>query len=166
MDLAIAIFKEVWQEQLNTINSRKAEHQRQLNHLEHSIGLYVTELVTTKVPEVKSELEKRINMATGERSILTAKLNNLAEPHADFEKILEGVQSVLTKPKKYWFESELEGKQAIQRVTFPEGLIYDEKEEKFRKPQKALIYAFLEDISVKKTGMVGPAGLEPATDPL
>jgi hypothetical protein len=80
--------------------------------------------------------------------------------------VLNTLVNFLRNPLELWKNSDLERKQLIQRMIFPEGLVFEIKERKFRNPAKARVFAFIGELNPEKAGMVGQAGLEPATNPL
>lgn len=166
LNLAIAVLEEFWMEE----DRRKKEGYRylssKLKEVDESLDTYLAELISTKTRAVKDMLEVKIANLSAEKAQLEKKASEPEAQKADFADVLRRVLDTLKSPKSLWNESELEGKQVLQRLTFPQGVIFDQKAKKFRKPHKGLIYAFLEDISENKEGMVGLAGLEPATDPL
>lgn len=84
----------------------------------------------------------------------------------DFGVVLSSVKDVLRNPYGLWKEGNLERKQLVQQLVFPNRLIYEQNARKFRNPEKALVYCVIEEFSAQKAGLVGLAGLEPATKPL
>ena len=76
------------------------------------------------------------------------------------------MESILSEPLKAWEEGDLEKKQLIQRLVFPNGLTYAQTEKKFRKPGRTLVYLLLGETKAEKRRMVDQEGFEPPTNPL
>ncbi len=166
LERATAILKGVWKEELNRHGEQHAEWKKQLASLESQLEGYVDELVKNKDKQTREILQRKINAFSRDKAVLERKLEAGQASDGDFEVVLNTLLSFLKNPLHLWKEGDLEKKQLIQRMVFPEGLFFEIQGRKFRKPQTARVFAFFEEIDDEKAGMVGPAGLEPATNPL
>lgn len=86
----------------------------------------------------------------------------------DREQIVDDAMSFISAPDIFWNHASLQIKQDIQMLLFPNGIVYD-FETGFGTKQAIESYLLLQTLTEKnneKSGMVGVAGLEPATNRL
>lgn len=166
VEFAEAVFADVWREEKRNSTSRVEELKKQIQELENKIELHVDELLTTKSKNIKVRIQQRIDDYTEQKVTLEMKYESSQLTQEDFGVVLSSVKDVLRNPYGLWKEGNLERKQLVQQLVFPNRLIYEQNARKFRNPEKALVYCFLEELPSKKDGMVGPEGLEPPTKPL
>lgn len=112
------------------------------------------------------QLQEHLDDYTEQKVTLKMKYDSSQLTQEDFGVVLSSVKGVLRNPYGLWKEGNLETKQLVQQLAFPNRLIYEQIARKFRKPEKALVYCVIEEFSAQKAGLVGLAGLEPATKPL
>ncbi len=163
LERATAILKGVWKEELNRHGQQRAEWKRQLMALENQLEQYVEELVTNKDKSTREIIQRKINEFSREKAILERKVEDGRADDSDFETVLDTLINFLKNPLNLWKKGDLERKQLIQRMIFPEGLIFEIKGRKFRNPAKARVFAFIGELQPEKAGVVGPEGLEPPT---
>lgn len=166
LERATAILKGVWKEELNRHGEQHTEWRKQLADLESQLEGYVDELVKNKDKHTREILQKKINAFSRDKAVLERKLEAGQATDSDFETVLNTLLGFLKNPLELWKQGDLEKKQLIQRMVFPEGLTFEIQGRKFRKPCTARVFAFLGEIQDKKAGMVGLEGLEPPTNPL
>ncbi len=163
---AAEILHEVWVEEISKIDTLRSDWKSQIVNLESQIDKYVTELVENRDKLIKEIVQKKITEYTSEKVTLEHKLNSLDANRLDFNLVLNRLVEFIKDPLALWKQGDLRRKQLVQRIVFPEGLTFEIQGRKFRKPCTARVFAFLGEIQDKKAGVVGLAGLEPATDPL
>ncbi len=166
VEFAESVFANVWKEEKRNGASRVEELKKQIQELENKIELHVDELLVNKSKNIKARIQQRIDDFTEQKVTLEMKHDSSQLTQEDFGIVLSSVKDVLRNPYGLWKEGNLERKQLVQQLVFPNRLIYEQNARKFRNPEKALVYCVIEEFSAQKAGLVGLAGLEPATKPL
>ena len=162
-DHARSVFDRVWKKEMAGLNDKRTEYRTQINQHSNQINKLLDELMATNSQSVKTAIGKRIDEVTSTREILSRKLNELSSSGSEADTVFHKVIDVLENPFLHWKDGSLSIKQAIQRIIFPSPLILDQKEKKFRKPEKPLFYRLIEKLKPKKEGLVDPIGIEPTT---
>ena len=166
VEMAENLLDGIWKEEKENSAVRLYSIKQTIAKLDNKIEDHIDELLLCKNKAVKDRLQKRINTFTEQKVTLESKYESNQLTQEDFGIVLSSVRDVLRHPHDLWKEGDLERKQLVQQLVFPNRLIYEQTAQNFRKPEKALVYCFLEELPHRKAGLVGQAGLEPATNPL
>ncbi len=166
ISLTEKVFSKVWKEEAEILGSFQKDGLQKIDALNASLEQCVDELLSTKSLQAKKLIQARIDRFSEERDALKVRLESLACKAEGFGPVLKSVKELISDPSSAWTDGDLQRKQLIQRLIFPEQLIYEYSAQKFRKPSKALVFSFIEKIQHQKEGLVGPEGLEPPTKPL
>ena len=154
IDFAQDVFLEVWEEEKKNSKILALEYKKQVIELENKIQQHLDELMAVSCKEIKKLIQDRIGLMTQEKTTLQAKLDNSSLAEEDFGIVLSSVNDVLRQPCNLWKEGDIEEKLMIQQLVFPNRVNYDAKAKNFRKPEKALVFSFLEELTPKKDRMV------------
>lgn len=157
------LLKEVWDEEKEHRIKSQTKWQKALEDLNIKIKTFAEEVVAVNDVAVKQVFQDQISELTKEKVILETKIRAPFPNIENFEIVQKTLHELLAKPYKLWIEGDLSKKQLVQRLVFPEDVIYDQKERNFPKPAKALIYSFIEDLMVKTPKVARPKGFEPLT---
>ena len=134
----------------------------------------------TKVDEaIEKALEKFVSdkMTQAEKDIFVRKkeqqrveleeqVREIEQSQRVNEATIEYVCNFIRIPAKLWRDSDYETRQIFQQMMFPNGLIFDIKEQKFGTDNLSVFYRLetikKEPSETKSSHLVIPAGVEPA----
>lgn len=163
LEFAEAVLSDLWQQEKDNSKTRVAELKDQILELNAKIEIHIDELLSTKSKATKSRIQERIDSFSEEKAVLEMKHDAGQLTQEDFNIVLATVKNLLRDPYNLWKEGDLEKKQVVQQLVFPNRLIYEQIGQNFRKPEKALLFSFLGELTPEKDRLVGPEGLEPPT---
>ena len=93
-------------------------------------------------------------------------LSGLEQEQTLSEASIDYALSFMTNVAKQWSDADLELKQKIQNVIFPQGFILDIKQGNFISPQLSPLYSLISSdntlLQANNSVLVTPAGVEPA----
>ncbi len=90
-------------------------------------------------------------------------LNDAVLSHLDIDGVLAFAEHVMTNAARLWMELDLDQKQQLQQVLFPEGLRFDG--EKFGTAVTCLAFKQLAENGEPTSGVASPTGFEPVSQP-
>lgn len=160
--LACAAFKDAWDKKSEYIQQQAKIFKGQVQKIEKEIEQLVKRLVHTDNERVITAYEERLDSLETEKAVLSEKALKKPEPHYPFREGLEHALSFLSNPYRLWASRHIEQRRMVLKLAFVSSIIYD-RERGYRTPKISLPFKMLGDFSAMKCGMVGPAGLEPAT---
>lgn len=159
-DVLLEAIKVNWEHRMHSNNTRTKEIDKQIIDIRQQDKL----IVRKNLNGVYSDDKTKDILA--DNSVLTTQLeierNQLTELDEDVEEILDFGFSSLQRIGSIWTElDDVEVKQRFQNWLFPVGIEYDG--EKFGTATLPLCISIKKDLSEKKSLLVNPAGVEPAT---
>tara|TARA_B100001778_G_scaffold333604_2_gene342567 strand:- start:462 stop:1487 length:1026 start_codon:yes stop_codon:yes gene_type:complete len=157
------LLKEVWEEEKGERLKLQGEWSRSLVEIEGKVKKYAQEMVLASDSIIKSVFEEQLGELMKEKSMLEAKIKAPFPNLESFEIVQKTLHELLAAPSKLWIEGDLARKQLVQRLVFPECLVYDQNARNFPNPSKALVYCFMDDLMNKSPLVVRPKGFEPLT---
>ena len=160
------VFTDIWKQEKADKMTLSQDLKAEIARLEAKIQLHLDEILETTVPSIKKHLSDRLTNLEKQKIAFESRLETNQLKDGDFEKALDSVINILSCPLDLWEQADLEEKQLIQTIIFPNGLIYDQIDKNFRKPEKALVFTATRKLKAEKNLLVGPEGLEPPTKPL
>ncbi len=165
-NLTLDTLKKVWKEEETKAANLQKHDEKEIIKIENQIQTVTDEYLSTSNKDIKKILEKRISDLTTQKDVLKERQPDKMFDKANFDIVLNIMESILSEPLKVWEEGDLDKKQLIQRLVFPNGLIYAQTEKKFRKPGQTLVYLLSGESKAEKRRMVDQEGFEPPTNPL
>lgn len=160
MGYAKDILTQAWNEHWQSTQTERQQWGTELSDLEERIQKFVDELIYSKSAEVKKAIQKRVEELASRRDVLKTKIEQYNHKKEDFDIVWERMVNILSNPERVWIKGDLSMKQTIQRMVFPKSLIFAQKENKFRKPEKACVFGLLEQIQGEKPEMARPKRFE------
>ena len=164
LDQAQDVFAEVWKEEWKDLQKQRHQWGIDIENLNRQIQECVDQLLETSHEAVKAAIQKRIQDYSEREEVLKVKVKEYTTVRNDFDVVLKRVMELLKDPASIWDQADLALRHTIQRLIFPEGIIYDPKELKFRKAVKAPLFLLMEESTLEKAEMAPRAGFEPATN--
>ena len=162
LDAAHKMFKAHW----NHIRDQVEEHRNALRQQSvqkgKNIETLMERIVDAESDTIITALERRIEKLERERALNDAKVVKLAQPARGYDAMHRTAVEFLVNPFKFWCLGQFEDKRSLLRLAFSERLVY-ERGKGFMEPKTTFPFKVLGDFLGRKTKMVGPAGLEPAT---
>lgn len=141
----------------------KDEEDSILSTKANAITMFVDGKLT---PEEKDLLFDNINAKLEDIRMRKMKLEKVLEQN---DISIEYVLNFMSMPAKLWRDSDLEARQAIQKIIFPEGFYIDPATKKCGTKKISPLYSVIcnkkESNADSNFSMVGPAGIEPALYP-
>ena len=114
-------------------------------------------LIAAYEDQVRKLHERNITLAEKEKTV--------GRPRATFEETFRTAFEFLANPWNLWVSGRIEDQRLVLRLAFAGRIAYLPNEG-FRTVDLALPFKALGRLQDGKEGLVGPAGLEPATRPL
>ena len=108
--------------------------------------------------------ERQRDQLREQLALAELELGDAVLDQVDVEGLLAFAEHLLTNAARLWAELELDQKQQLQRVLFPEGLRFDG--ETFGTAVTCLAFTQLRPSTSSKNGVASPAGFEPAVSAL
>ena len=99
-----------------------------------------------------------------EITLAKMELNDAQVEELDIEAILTFAEEIILDARRLWVEGDLEQRQRLQEVLFPEGVNYD-SEAGFGTARTAIFFKWLEAIPAPKDRLASPTGVEPVLLP-
>jgi site-specific DNA recombinase len=130
------------------------------------------------VGEITAEMFSKFSKKFIERlEVIDRELGNNEKLLSNLEKVVKKCDDLSCNIKESWELSTYTQKQKLQHLLFPEGLVYDRKNDNYRTPKENIIstaiYWLSNESGIKKERdvrkisnipvLVGPPGLEPGT---
>ena len=158
MRLVRAIVIDVWEDSQKQLRSLRAviekrldSERRRLEQLEEAL-IYRQEISHVTYERQRKKLDRAI--AEAETELSATYTDDL-----DVDGLLTFAESVFVNAASLWRQSALDQKQRLQRVFFPEGLLFDGTG--IRTTAMCLAFSYLLGAGVEKDGMASPTGFEP-----
>ena len=156
-----AIVLDVWQERQAEVGDeikRLRQHMEELSGRKRRlVEAYVYDQAVDEATykAMIDELDEGLTLAVVD--LEEAKIDDL-----DVEHLIRFAETVLESAARMWNEADLEQKQRLQQVIFPEGLAY-RKNEGFGTAVTIKLFSYLQPDCAADSRMVEPKGIEPST---
>ena len=169
LNAAVKMLKELWDQRIISTQSLRENLQTERSKVEREINRLLDSVVNASDPTVISAFERKINQYQDEKLVMEEKIEQCGRPIKGFDEIYRTAVEFLAKPHTLWASEHYEHKRALLKMAFVGRLKYV-RNEGYRTAQIALPFKVLgnkkghskSDLSY----LVGPAGLEPATNGL
>lgn len=168
LDIAKAMFRDVWEQRLGLARDQAARLQREVAETEKQIEQLVERVLSADSPTLINAYETKIKALELQKIRLSERLTKPVRRPATFEAQFRTALNYLSNPCILWENGEYEHKRAVLKLTFSKRLRYHTREG-FRTPMIddfSLPFRVLQNSFDPKYSMVGPEGLEPPTKPL
>ncbi len=162
IDLAIAMFKDAWEQRGRQTEEVSAGLKRELALVEKQIESLVQRVMDATCATVISAYEAKIERLERQRAEFKERQQHLQPPKGSFEKLIEHSLVFLTNPHKLWASGDLAAKRTVLRLAFVERLAYCRKTG-YRTPKTSFPFKVLGQIHRGEYDMVEPRGIEPLT---
>jgi site-specific DNA recombinase len=159
------MLRDVWDNLLAASEIATTAVNAELLTIERQKEQLVTRILETDSPSLITAYEGRVKKLEARVIELNEKTRNRDRAPPNFDTELRTAMEFLGNPRKLWDSNRLEDKRAVLKMTFSTKVPYF-RNEGFRTVNFSSPIALLRDLRHGKSGMVGPAGLEPATRPL
>ena len=157
MRLIDAIFRQVWTDKQNTAQSEATQLAGQLKRLETR-----KQNILNKIDKLKeTDFDSMYQSTISEIQRVKLSLLDAQRTVIDVDTALSYLMHLLWNSHILWETSDLEVKQRLARLIFPEGVTFSNDD--FGTPVTHSIFSLLADKSVEDGVLVGPEGFEPPT---
>ncbi|HUD05386.1 MAG TPA: hypothetical protein VMR18_00480 [Candidatus Saccharimonadales bacterium] len=136
-----AVIKEQSVKELTNLNQEVADVRVKLSNLTDIRANAIKQFISGKISE-DDEKEVLDNIDT-ERLDLKQQLSGLEQEQTLSEAGIDYALNFMTNVAKQWLDADLELKQKIQNVIFPQGFILDIKQGNFISPQLSPLYSLI-----------------------
>ena len=160
-DLSFAIFQTIWSHHEERANSKQKAVQIELRKIDKQKNQLLDRIVEANNQSVIAAYENRIAELDRKKVKLAEQSANTHKPNGSFKEIYRTAFSFLANPCNLWGSNKLEDKRAVAKLVFADTLRF-KRNEGYRTAKTSSIFNMLEDLTVEKSEMVPPAGLEPA----
>ncbi|MBY5340411.1 hypothetical protein E0H35_30425 [Rhizobium leguminosarum bv. viciae] len=160
IDIATAIFREVWEKRSEDATERSALLRRDANATDRSIGLLIDRIANSTNPQLVDAYEARLVDLQREKATLVEKIENSEKTMPDFDNTLRTAIAFLASPWKLWKTGKLEDQRAVRKLVFSEHLQYA-PELGFRTAETTLPFKVLADIAADNVQVVRWTRFEP-----
>lgn len=149
---------------LQRYNNRRQEFETESTRIRQSIDSLEVEkqkVIDLAKKGVLDEEDAKTELEKVKGKILSTKLS-LNESHEEefkIEMLLEYVSNFLRTPQLFWFDAEPSHKIRLQRILFPEGIIYSFPG--FSNTKLSPIFELINAIAPSESDFVTPPGVEP-----
>ena len=159
-NLAVATFRDQWEEHRTTAAERSDSIKRKLNGVERKIDQFMDRIVDTDSHRMITAYERKIDNLEEQKAELTENIAHCGRPLQGFDETFRTAIEFLGNPQKLWASNRLEDKRAVLRMAFADKLPYV-RNEGFRTAPTAPPFLALQQLKAGEKGMVRPTGLEP-----
>ncbi len=163
------MFEDAWNARIAASDTDAKAMQTSLLSADRQIQQLLDRVVDTESAAVAKAYEERIEGLQAEKLAIAEKLQRVDKPKLNFESAVRTAMNFLENPMKLWSSDRIEQKRLALRLTFAQHLEFD-RETGFRTAHLSLPFKALAAISEpflgSIQGMVGAAGIEPATPPV
>ncbi len=163
--LAKAMFKDAWNMRLTESQKERDALAMQLRDAEKQSETMLERIIETDNPVVIKAYEGQIAKLERKKLLLAEKMAQTVPPKGRLEEFIEPALEFLGNPWNLYENGSLAFKRTVLRLAFVEPLSYSRKNG-YRTANFAFPFKVLAGIQTRKGEMVGPAGFEPATNPL
>jgi hypothetical protein len=111
----------------------------------------------------KEDFDEQRSILEGEIRECEAAIADLNNEDLDFDSVLEFAAHLLQHPADAWVNADLEQKQRLQKVFFPDGVRFGSG--KFETDAKGLLFRDLAPLPARKPRLVAHTGFEPVLPP-
>jgi site-specific DNA recombinase len=159
VELARAIFKDLWDKQAKAAASLSASLRKEARDLDRQIKLTVDRLVETDSPAVVAAYERRVAELEKSKLEYEEKAVTCVAPKRDHDETFRTALAFLASPWNLWESNRLEDKRAVLKLTFG-GLLKYDRESGFRTPDLSLPFKMLGEIFSQNFEMARPKRFE------
>lgn len=160
---------EMLRDQWNDRLARSEEMARavagELQRVEVKVRQLVDRVMGASTSALAEAYEARLRELHEHKAALSEKAASIGKPQATFAETYRTAFAFIANPCNLWHSPRLEDRRAVLRLVFAERLAY-QRGSGYQTAQTALIFKLLGDKNMQMEEVVGPAGLEPATNPL
>lgn len=160
MELAQAIFEDVWNDTMKNISKVKDSSLIEKNELQAKLDNLTTQISKTKNDTVIRQYERQIEKIGSELENLEAKLETEYDYSIPCRTSLEQVFNVLQNPHVAWKNYDVYQKQKFYSFMFEENLRFD-KYKGYRTPLYARPLRLFEELSTTNSNEVEMGGVSP-----
>ena len=160
-----SIIRDLWQERLARASDEAKAAKTELQQIEAEIERTLTRAVEAENPALIKAYETKVTRLEEKRIALTEKTVKTPKPRITYDATIRTALEFLLNPWKLWVSERIEDRNLTLKLVFAEPLAYC-RERGIRTGDLTLPFKVLAGISTPNSGMVGLAGLEPATRPL
>ena len=160
-----AMFEDRWRVVQEQKDKTAAAAKAELDGLERQSAKLMDRLLNTDSAALIAAYEGEIENLEAKKIIARETMERTEQPRGSFDEMYRTACTFLSSPWKIWDSGDLAHKRLVARLVFPKRVAYC-KNEGYRTAELALPFRLLGHNSDDNLGVVGQAGLEPATNPL
>ncbi len=162
VDLARAMFAELWQARIDGGKARIAGLQAALSKLDTTIAQLLDRIVEASNDAVVRAYEKKIAEAEQRKLIVAESIASAGQPVRPFEETFRTAMAFLANPWKLWASGRLEHRRTVLKLAFADKPTFT-RSGGLRTPAIALPFSLLRRLERPNLEMAHPSGFEPET---
>ena len=117
-------------ERLSNQLSKQTQLKKQLTELTGKIDKLELRFINSEIP--KELFEKYQAKFNAEKAHLEKELNSIRFDSSNLEKIIEKGLKIAENASKLWVDRDFNDKQDLQRLIFPDGIVYNKEKDRVR----------------------------------
>jgi site-specific DNA recombinase len=162
LSLFRAIVLDVWNSRREDVTAQRSAAERKLLDLRHRKEQLVEAFVYQRAID-QATYQQQLDKLSEGMALAEMDRNALRTEELDVEAVLDFAERVALNASRLWLEADLNQRQRLQSLLFPEGLQVTETE--VRTPVTTSFFNELQALTTPAERMVSPAGFEPALPP-
>lgn len=163
--MANEILRDLWAERMGGAKQRAEQTRTEIAKIERKSAQLIERIMEADSPTLIAAYEGQVKKLEEEKLALAERAAMCGRPAGGFEETFRTACAFLANPYKLWLSEHLEHKRMVLRLVFAGRIPYCRKEG-FRTAVLTLPFNVLDSFRTLEKGLVGLAGLEPATTPL
>lgn len=160
LEMAKEVATRIWQKKLKDLNMSQKAKEAEIKNIEKQINEYIDLIPTTQSESVRARYEAKVEKLDSRVRELREDRQNKKDPN--FEEALDLALKFLGTPAETWRKPNKELKILVHNMIFEENPKYSLKTG-FGTPKLTLPFSVKQYFLAKKSSMVDPVGIEPAT---
>ena len=160
--MAREMLADLWTARTSSVRQRAGEARAEIVRIERKSAQIMERLLDAGSHALVTAYEHQIEKLEERKIALAEKAKNCARPRGSFDETFQTACAFLANPCKLWLSDRLADKRMVLRLAFAGRLPYH-RIEGFQTAIPALPFRLLAGIRGPEYGLVGAAGIEPAT---
>lgn len=162
VELTHAMLRRLWDERNANQTAQLEEQKRQVIEIDRKSEQLLDRITQVSDERIIEKYENRLRELDLSKAVISERIGNSGQPLEDFDSTFRTALDFLENPQKLWGSDRIEDKKMVCRIAFS-GKISYVRNEGVRTAPIALPLRVLQGFEGGKKGMVGDAGIEPAT---
>lgn len=151
--MAFEMFRDIWQEKLQSAEDEKQSMQRQLTQMDRKSTQLLDKLIDTNSATVITAYENRLREMEEQKTFLSEKISKCGQSLASFDQVYRTAFEFLANPSKLWASERYEDKRAVLKLVFTQRLSYI-RNEGYRTTKNSLTFKALVGVCIGENEMM------------